>query len=249
MLDIILFEPEFPGNYGAICRVMKNFGFYNLIVVNPKFDINSDEAKIRSKHAIDVLKKTKVVSNLKFLDNYSFLIGTSAIIGTDYNIKRSPIDLRDFNAFLQNEKEKMDLFNKKNKIAVLFGSEGSGLSNEVLEKCDYVITIDTDDRYRTLNLSHSVGICLYELSKIFMKEQNFEVSKKVEIALRKDKIRMTKVMDECIDMLYDVDSKKNVLKDITDKIFGKTIITRREVFGYLGFLKEIKKNILLKKKK
>jgi len=230
MVTVILNEPEVPGNFGAICRVMKNFGFLDLVVVNPKFDINCSEAKIRSKHAIDVLKKTKVFDNLEFLVKYSFLIGTTAITGNDYNIKRSPIFLRDFKKYLQ----KNNILNKK--TAILFGSEGCGLSNEILDLCDFVLTIETDNLYETLNLSHSVGIILYELSDL-------KKNSKVELASRLEKDLLKKEMINLIDVLYcELESKKKVLKNITDKIFGKSIITKREAFGYMGFLKKINKN-------
>ena len=89
MIDIILVEPENPGNIGSVARVMKNFGFKNLVLVKPKCDIN-DESRRLAKHANDMLKKAKTI-DFKSLEDYDYLIGTTSKLGSDYNIPRCTI--------------------------------------------------------------------------------------------------------------------------------------------------------------
>ena len=90
MIYIVLIEPEIEGNIGAIARSMKNFGLKNLILINPKADHTSDEARCRAKHAQDILDNIKIkdISFLKTMDN---VFGTTAKLGTEYNIPRTPI--------------------------------------------------------------------------------------------------------------------------------------------------------------
>ena len=89
MIDIVLIQPKTPGNIGAIARVMKNFGFANLILINPDCEIDFD-AKSRAKHAKDILENARV-ENFDFLNIYDYKIGTTARLGSDYNIPRSPL--------------------------------------------------------------------------------------------------------------------------------------------------------------
>jgi len=86
MIYIILMEPENEGNVGAIARVMKNFGFKNLVMINPKTEI-TEVTKARAKHAQDILNNAKI-TNSSFLKTMDTLIGTTAKVGTDYNITR-----------------------------------------------------------------------------------------------------------------------------------------------------------------
>ena len=90
MISVILIEPETPGNIGAIARVMKNFEFNELVLINPKCKHLSKEALDRSTHAKSILKKAKV-KKINYLKQFDYLIATTAKLGTDYNIPRSPI--------------------------------------------------------------------------------------------------------------------------------------------------------------
>ena len=89
MISIILIEPELSENVGFVARCMKNFDFRNLILVNPKCDL--DKATKTAKHGKDILKKAKI-KKFDYLDKFDYLIGTTAILGTDYNIPRNPIN-------------------------------------------------------------------------------------------------------------------------------------------------------------
>ena len=89
MISVVLIEPENQGNIGAVARAMKNFGFSDLILINPKCRIGK-EAKNRAKHSQEILNKIKI-KNKDYLKNFDYLIGTTARLGTDYNIPRSPL--------------------------------------------------------------------------------------------------------------------------------------------------------------
>ena len=153
MISIILIEPKKSGNLGAVARAMANFGFDNLVLVNPKCKKTAKEAIKRAKHGLAVLKKAKVVKKIPKMDT---LIATTAMLGTDYNIPRSPISPAQLSKIIPS----------KGKVGIVFGREGPGLTNEEVLACDFVCTIPSSKKYPTLNLSHSVALVCYELASI-----------------------------------------------------------------------------------
>lgn len=254
MIQVALYKPETDGNVGAVARVMKNFGFSELILVDPQCDHLSDESLRRSRHAEDILRNAKIQKDLGFVKKFNVVVGTTAVVGTDYNIPRSPIELANFisefsrisgcgfNEFLSD---------KKNKMLLLFGPESSGLMVDELKKCDYLITIPTSESYRALNLSHAVGIVLYEFSKVlgFPEKSSSSKTRKgcsprqgiVEMAERSEKERLNGYSGSAISKLYAGDSKIHVVNDSMKKMIFKSILTKREVFALMGFFKNIER--------
>ena len=112
MISIVLLEPEIPGNLGAIARSMKNFGFEDLIIINPKFDILCEEARNRAKNAQEILENAKI---LKEIPKFDLLIATSGKLGNDANIPRVPITPDKLNIMICNN------WNKDLKTGLLFG--------------------------------------------------------------------------------------------------------------------------------
>ena len=223
MILVILIEPENPGNIGAVCRVMKNFGFSNLILVNPKCKIGQ-EAKNRAKWANNILKKAKI---LKKMPKMHTLVGTTSQLGTDYNIPRSPISPLQLSSKI----------NVNKKIGIVFGREGAGLNNSEIEACDFVVTIPSSKKYPTLNLSHSVGIVLYEL----FKGDKERLGEQIKIAEKEDKKHLLKLIENKLDkMEFATASKRKTQKVIWKRIIGKSFLTKREAFALMGFFKKIK---------
>ena len=157
---IILVEPEYEQNLGAVARAMKNFGFFELRLVNPKCDPLGFDAVKFSKHARDVLEGAKVCSSLaEATKGCKFAVGATGVLYRHWSETfRSPISIRDLRKRLITQKE--------GNIALVFGNEGVGLSEESISACDLLITIPTNKEYPILNLSHAVSIVLYELSDL-----------------------------------------------------------------------------------
>ena len=89
MIYIALLESETPGNVGAIARVMKNFDVSKLILINPKCDhLDITSTARATKHAKDILKKSKIVKKFSYLKRFDYIIGTTAIKGGNYNLPR-----------------------------------------------------------------------------------------------------------------------------------------------------------------
>ncbi len=214
MVKIVLVEPETSGNIGAIARAMKNFNLKELILINPKCNHLDKESLDRASHAKDILKKAKILKNIKQI-KASELVATTAIIGRDYNTTRTPIELKDF---------------KPNKqTAILLGRESHGLSNEEIEQCDYLINIPSSKSYPTLNLSHAATIIFYE---IFNKEST------ITLATKNQKEQLLKLINKKTDNLNLKTPEK--YKILWKRIIGKSQPTSREISTLFGFFKKIK---------
>ncbi len=227
MINIILIEPQTEGNIGAVARVMKNFDFSNLVLINPKANHLGREALDRATHAKSILKKAKV-KDFSYLKKFDYLIGTTAMIGSDYNIPRSP---------LIPEQLAEKISKVKGKIGIVIGREGTGLNNEEIIKCDFIVAIPTSKKYPTMNVSHATSIILYELFKKSGKEK---ISDHINFATKKDKEIILKHVNKVLDRIeFSTKEKKETQKIVWKRIVGKAMLTKREAFALIGFLKKI----------
>lgn len=151
---VVLIEPQTEGNIGAIARAMKNFGFKDLILINP-CELG-DVAYKRAMHANDVLDQAKTFSTFdKASNKLDFIVGTSGIVNVnDKRHLRNPIPPHEFSG---------RIFEIDGKIGLVFGREDQGLSRDELSKCDMLITIPASKTYPIMNISHACTIILYEL--------------------------------------------------------------------------------------
>ena len=231
MIEIILIEPRKQENIGSVARVMKNFDFKNLVLINPKCKIGK-KATIVAKHGKDVLKKAKI-RDFFYLKKVDYLIGTTAILGTDYNIPRNPISVEQ----LASKIAKIDY--KNIKIGILIGREGSGLKNEEINLCDILVTIPASKKYPTFNVSHALTIILYEIFKKLDVEKS---NSHINFATKKEKDIILKYLNSVLDkMEFSTKEKKDTQKKVWRRVIGKALLTKREAFAIMGFLRKLKK--------
>ncbi|MFW6220366.1 MAG: RNA methyltransferase [Nanoarchaeota archaeon] len=229
MIYIILIEPENNGNVGAIARVMKNFNFENLVLINPKIDLNSNEIKCRAKHAQDILSNV-IVTNFNFLDKLDLIIGTTSKLGCEYNIPRVSLNPDCF--------ENKINFNQN--IGIIFGRESIGLTNEEITICDILVNIETNRNYSALNLSHAVAIILYTINSSLNKEKKYNNN----LANKKYKNYIFKLFLEILNKLdFKFKSKKITQINAWKRIFGKSQLTKREAFIVFGLFKKINEKL------
>ena len=152
----ILVKPQLGENIGATARSLKNFGFKNLILTNPRDGWPNIKAKVTSVDAFDILKKTKVLSSTKFaVKNFDIIFSFSA---RKRDINKKHINMINFLKILKNVKSK--------KIGFMFGPEASGLTNYDLSFSNYIVQIPSSPKFKSLNLSHSVSLVCYEIFKM-----------------------------------------------------------------------------------
>ncbi|MFH1638040.1 MAG: TrmJ/YjtD family RNA methyltransferase [Candidatus Woesearchaeota archaeon] len=223
---VVLQEFTTPGNIGAVARAMKNFGFSNLILLNPKCNHLEEKAKGRAMHAVDILKKAKKIKKIEDLKGFNYIIATSSKLGRDYNIPRLPLKPEEI-------PEKVN-----GKVAIIIGREGIGMKNSEIKKCDFLVAIPTSKKYPAMNVSHAATVLLYEISKASKREKITSHIKPASRQLRKALIRLA---DSAIArMEFSTEERKTTQKRLWRSLVGKCSLTRREAFAMCGFFRKIK---------
>ena len=154
-LRVVLVNPRNPLNIGAAARAMSNFGFHHLCVVNP-YDLAFREAR-SAVGASPILASTEVFERVaEAVADCTLVIGTTAVGRRElqHPVKRLEQGAR--------------LIRKRlvaSRVALLFGSEKRGLSNEDLSHCQWLLRIPTREEHRSMNLGQAVAVCLYELAR------------------------------------------------------------------------------------
>ncbi|MFO1463958.1 MAG: RNA methyltransferase [bacterium] len=152
--SVVLVRPLFSGNLGSVARAMKNMGLKDLRLVAPKADKEDLEARKMAAHAQDVLKKSKVFSDLK-----SAVAGCDLVVGTSRRKGRERGNWTDPRRFAAAALE----FPPRYKIALVFGPEDSGLLNDDVAVCQRMIHIPSHAAFPSLNLAQAVMVIAYEL--------------------------------------------------------------------------------------
>ena len=229
-ISFILHKPQLSENIGACARGMKNFNFDKLIVIDPKPTYPNDKIFATSVGAKNIISKSKVYNNLELaVKNIDYVIATSARF-RNKNIKH--INLEDL--------KKIDF---KKKVAFLFGSEASGLSNNEISYANYTLQIPTNAEFKSLNLSHSLIIIAQFVSSIIkLKTAPYKKSKKIKSASKKD---MYNMFNLCVKNLEQINffkpkEKKPIMLENLRNIFYKMDLSDKEtrilssVFASLG---------------
>jgi TrmH family RNA methyltransferase len=231
MISVILVEPEWASNVGAVTRVMANFDFKELVLINPKCNTDDLDAVKRAKHGVSILKKAKI-TDFSHLKRFDYLIATTAKLGSDYNIPRLPITPEELSIRLS----KLDL--RRKNVGIVFGREGEGLHNSEIKKCDFIVSIPSSTKYATLNLSHSVGIVLYELSKRLSSDK---IGEKIQLVSKKEKDNLMKLINSVINSVeFSTKEKKETQKLVWKRLISKSFLSKREAFALFGFFRKIK---------
>ena len=229
-ITFILHKPQLSENIGSCARGMKNFNFQKLVIIDPKPIYPNDKIFATSVGAKNIINKAKVYKNLEpALKKVDCVIATSARF-RNKNIKH--IQLEDL--------KKIDY---KKKIAFIFGSEASGLSNNEVSYANYTLQIPTNLEFRSLNLSHSLIIIAQYISNLIKNKTNIlKRSKKVRTATKKEIQSMMKL---CVDNLEQLNffkqkEKKPIMLENLRNIFYKMDLSDKEtrilssVFASLG---------------
>lgn len=227
---VVFVECETPGNVGFLARTMANFGLKNLVLINPPTLTN--DAYYQATHGKYIVENAKIYKTLdEFYQSQriDFKVASTGTVGGSYNLSRIPIKPEELGKSL----------NVSNKIAILFGREGDGLSNKEIGDCDICVSIPTDPTYPIMNISHAAAIIFYEL---FKNKHEFGVEGLNE-STQLEKDYLLKDMKELIDGLdIPEHKKKNGLKTFNN-IISRAFITGREAHTFKGILRRLKNKL------
>ena len=152
-IRFVLINTSHPGNIGATARAMKVMGLKNLHLVNPK-TFPCSEATAMASGADDLLQQAVIHDSLE-----SALQGCSLVLGTSARMRSLPMPQMDLRTAAKSALSE----HAGQQIAIIFGQERAGLTNEEIQRCHELVHIDTNPDYSSLNLSQAVQVMAYEL--------------------------------------------------------------------------------------
>jgi TrmH family RNA methyltransferase len=219
-ISVVLVGPLHEGNVGFAARAMKNFGFSDLVLVDPC--PLGEVARACAMHASDVLERARPMTLEEVSAGFPLIVATTA--GLSKSVCRSmrmpyytPREIRDL------------IKDIKGKVAILFGRENRGLSNEEVRRCDLICTIPASPAYPILNISHAVGIVCYELADI--PRGTYRLAEREEMEC------LYGHLDHFLDRIGHPDFKRKNTLLMARRILGRTRLTTREVSTIHGILR------------
>lgn len=233
-IRIVLVNSSHPGNIGAAARAMKNMGLSTLYLVEPK-DYPSLEAIRRSAGALDILDNAVVVRDLsQALSGCVWVAGTSARLRTiEWPIYEPAECVQQAIAHLE-----------QGEIAIVFGRENSGLTNEEMEKCNALLHIPTNPEYSSLNLAAAVQVVCYEFRLALVGEKSEKAKGKKH---REDALASSEQLDGMYQHLHDAlesidffgTNNPDVVMRRLKGLFNRAATTQREVAILRGICSSI----------
>jgi len=152
-IRVVLVRPHGAANVGAAARAMKNMGMHDLVLVQPELT-HAFWAKAMAVHADDVLSRVRRYDGLaQAVAECSLVVGTTRRDGQYRAAAESP----------RTAAPRLVAAAAGNRVALVFGPEDHGLSNDDLKACHQLICIPSDPGYPSLNLAQAVMVCCYEL--------------------------------------------------------------------------------------
>ena len=217
---IVLVEPLHEGNVGFAARVMKNFGFSDLVLVDPC--ALGDLALACAMHASDVLENARSLTMEGVYSEHQLIVAATGEVSKSVCRSMrmpyySPREIRE------------QIRNVNGKVAILFGRENRGLSNEEVRKCDLICTIPASQAYPILNISHAVGIVCYELADL--PPGTYRLAERGEMEC------LYEHLDTFLDRIDHPDFKRKNTLLMARRILGRTRLTTREVSTIHGILR------------
>jgi TrmH family RNA methyltransferase len=226
-LRVILVAPRNPLNIGAAARAMSNFGFRSLRVVNP-YAPSFREAR-SAVGASEILAKAERYKSLaEAVEDCTLVVGTTAVRNRDlqHAVRRPEYGARLIRQRLA-----------AGNVALLFGSEKFGLSNDALSHCHWLIRIPTCEENISMNLGQAVAVCLYEIIRDSKQERAASQSK---LATSVELERVTTLLLEALQTSGFLDRRR--VSDADERIrrlVRRLRLPERDAVIWLGMLRQM----------
>ena len=233
-IRFILVGTTHPGNIGAAARAMKTMGLSNLHLVTPKI-YPSAEATARASGADDVLAKVIVHESLD-----KVLADCQQVYGMSARLRHLPMPIVNPRQAVATIQQTQD----GSHIAIIFGREHSGLTNEELDRCQYLITIPANPDYSSLNLAAAVQVLAYELKMSF--DPTIEIGRigeEREVITANDLEHLYQHFEQSLTSIgfLDPEQPKNLMRRLR-RLFNRTDLDRNELQILHGILRAAEKS-------
>lgn len=226
-LRIVLVRPQYSGNIGAVARAMGNFAMKSLVLVNPA-PVHRQQAEMMAVHAREVLDTMQVHTSLRAaIADCGLVIGTTCRPGL---YREHAVSLRTLAPTLV-------AATTTNRVALVFGPEDSGLSNEDLRCCHQLLTIPTAPTYASLNVAQAVVLCCSEIFLVAQSEGE-HVAPSLAVAERQEVMyeKLKKALLQ-IGFLHK-DNPEHIMLALR-RLFGRAGLEERDVRILLGMARQI----------
>jgi tRNA/rRNA methyltransferase len=227
-LRVVLVAPRNPLNIGAAARAMTNFGFTRLRIVNP-YEVAFREAR-SAVHAAPVLAAAEEFSNVgDAVADCGLVVGTTSV---GHRELQHPLRRLEYGARLIRRQLAAA------PVALLFGSEKFGLSNEDISHCHWLMRIATVDLNRSMNLGQAVAVCLYELARDARSVA--APPEKPKLARAADSEQITAMLLEALERSGYINPRTaGSAKTKTRRLVRRLNLTARDAAVVLGMLRQI----------
>lgn len=233
-IRIVLVATSHPGNIGSTARAMKTMGINSLYLVNPK-SFPDYKAKEMAAGADDILEKAVVTETLE-----EALAGCQLILATSAR----PRGLSLPGLIPSSSAELVASKSDATQVALVFGREHAGLTNEELLKCHYHVHIPSDPDYSSLNLAQAVQILAYEMRMKLLKPD-------AQVAMRQDEYASADEIEQFYSHLREVFVEIQFLKSANPRrlmqrvrrMFNRINLEKMEVSILRGMLSQIQKSL------
>lgn len=230
-IRVVLVDTSHPGNIGAVARAMKTMGLSRLYLCQPHL-FPHEMASTMASGADDVLDQAIVCGNLdEALSDCTFVVGASARLR---RLQWPQLNPRECAFQIRQEAQ-------QHEVAIIFGRESSGLTNDELDKCHYLVNIPANPEYSSLNLAAAVQILCYEL-RMCLESGASEITTSDD-----EQPAQHEVFESYMQHLYQVMLSVGFLKTShleslqrrVRRVFGRARLTATEINILRGFLSAI----------
>lgn len=154
---VVLVEPQEGGNVGAAARVMKNFGWRDLVIAGPAPDAPDEKSVWWAAGAEDVLREVRYVATLdEALTDVNMSVATTAVRARHVHEQLTPVELA---------RVAGEILGADERLALVFGRETWGLTAAEIATCQRTASVPTSPDSPTMNLAQAVGVFCYELAR------------------------------------------------------------------------------------
>lgn len=230
-LSVVLVEPQGDVNIGSVARAMKNCEISDLVLVNPAL-FDTEWGRGMACTALDILKGARIEQNLTVaLKNCSCAVGFTARIGRH----RKPF--HEYSEAILNINKRVS----KGPVALVFGREVDGLTNEELDVCDFVVTIPTSEKYPSLNLAQAVMIACHDI--FFQRRRAPQVIREEFVSRESYEHILSEWRGILSKMGYEEELVESILTRFRD-VFGRAGLTQADVRMFEGLICFAKQTII-----
>lgn len=228
-IRVVLSHTSHPGNIGSTARAMKTMGLSQLALVNPRY-FPHPEADALSAGAVDVLQAARVHPTLE--SALSGCVFAAGLTRRQRGLSHEPLDAREAAG-------RLIAIAHTQPIALLFGNETSGLSNEELGKCQMLVTYPANPDYPSLNLAAAVQIMAYEMRMAALGQARTEATERELANLEDIEFFFSRLEETLIDIRFLDPAHPKKLMPRLRRMFARKQLEKEELSILMGILKQI----------